>query len=220
MANEQSRGRSQSSLRSWRLGQSSSQRGFNRANRSNQNPQPQLRQLLTNDVVVGSNDGADITIGGEEAFMDPSVDNADGVASERGPDRERDRDRSESSETSPSRDNFNANPYDRASSQRRMREIRRRDNLHNAQQQQGHQSNVPENSANRSDDSSQSVVGQLHTTNPTRGNDGPESNLRSVNTGREIRNPDVEIDSGNSNTRDPDAGWPAHVLNWIKDVRK
>ena len=116
-----------------------SQRGSNRANRSNQNPQPQLRQLLTNDVVVGSNDGADITIGGEEALIDPSVDNADGVASERGPDRERDRDRSESSETSPSRDNFNANPYDRASSQRRMREIRRRDNLHNAQQQQGHQ---------------------------------------------------------------------------------
>ena len=48
----------------------------------------------------------------------------------------------------------------------------------------------------------------------------PGSNPQSVNAGREIRNPNDEPDSGNSNTRDPDAGWPAHVLTWIKDVRK
>ena len=140
------------------------------------------------------------------------------MASARGPDRERDPDRSEQSELS--RDNFNPNPYERTSSQRRMREIRRQDDLHNAQQQQGHQSNAPLNSANHSDDSSQSFVGQLDTTNPTRGNDVPGSNPQSVNAGREIRNPNDEPDSGNSNTRDPDAGWPAHVLTWIKDVRK
>ena len=76
----------QSSLELW-SGQSS-QRGSNRTNRSNQNPQPQLRQLLANDAGVGNNDGADIAIGGEEALLDPSVDNNDGVVSERGPDRE------------------------------------------------------------------------------------------------------------------------------------
>ena len=187
MANGQIR-RMQSSLASW-LGQSSSQRGSNRANRSNQNPQPQLRQLLANDASVGSNDRADIAINGGEAPLDPSVDSNDGVASARGPDRERDPDRSEQSALS--RDNFNPNPYERTSSQRRMREIRRQDDLHNAQQQQGHQSNAPVNSANRSDDSSQSVVGQLDTTNPTRGNDVPGSNPQSVNAGREIRNPNV-----------------------------